>query len=504
MTVASPAAAAAAEHRVDLRLRGMTCASCARSIERALQQGDGVRSAAVNFATATATVAFDPGRTDAPRLCALVRAVGYHAEAPAADDGAAAAGFVTDAELQQLRAELLLATVLGLPGIALAMAHGVAALQQPWAHWTQAVLAAAVLATGGRRFFAAALAQLRHGIAAMDALVALGTGAAFAFSLLVLAVPGALATDARHPPIYFESAAAIVLLILLGRWLEARARRRAGSAIGALLGLQPRTARVDRDGREAEVPVDELRVGDRVWLRPGENVPVDGEVVEGSSAVDESMLTGESLPVDKQAGARVFAGTRNHNGALAVRVLQPVTATLLQQIVRQVSEAQGRKAKLAAVADRVAAVFTPLVLVAALLTLAGWLLFGSDGSRTQQALVAAVSVLIVACPCAMGLATPMAILVGTGRSAARGVLWQGGDALEAAAAVDTVVLDKTGTVTTGRMRLVDVVTVGDLAADELLALAAAAERGSEHPLGAAVVAGALARGLPVLPATGFR
>ena len=498
-----PATETAVPLHVDLPVHGMSCAGCAGRIEKALRKADGVLQAGVNFATTTATVDFDPTRTNPEQLCEVVRQAGYDADVPAPDeDPGEAAGFVAAAELAQLRRDLLVVACLGVPVIVLAMAHGVEALQGAWSRWLQAVLTVGVLATGGRRFFRAAWVQLKHGTAAMDALIALGTATALLFSLLVTILPGVLGTDVMHPPVYFESAAAIILLILLGRFLEARARRRAGLAIERLLDLQPKLALVERSDEAVEVPVGQLRRGTVLRLRPGERVPADGEVIDGSSTLDESMLTGESAPIDKVAGSLVFAGTQNGAGTLRVRVTKPAAKSTLQQIVQLVKQAQGRKAKVSALADRVAAVFTPVVLVVALVTFVLWLLLGSGEGRVPQAIVAAVAVLIIACPCAMGLATPVAILVGTGRSAELGILWKGGDALELAAHVDTVVLDKTGTVTTGRMQLVGVTAVEGWGQDELLRLAASLERGSEHPLAAAVVAGA--KGVKLTEPLGFQ
>ncbi|GAB4139889.1 MAG: heavy metal translocating P-type ATPase [Planctomycetota bacterium] len=501
--------------RIELALSGMHCAGCAGTIERALGRVQGVFSASVNFATAMASVSFDSRGLDAEALCEAVRRAGYGAEpvsdldspaggpAGGGDESGESRGFLHDLQPAELRADLLRAAALAVPVIAMAMAHGVPALQQPWARWAQACLTAALLATSGRRFFTAAWKQALHGAAAMDALIALGTGAAFLFSLLVTAMPGALGTDRTRPPVYFESAAAIVLLILLGRYLEARARRRAGRAIERLLDLQPRTARIERDGAEIEVPVSALRKGSVVRLRPGETVPADGRVLSGASAVDESMLTGESLPVDKAEGQPVFAGTRNGNGMLRIEVERPVGKSTLSRIVKLVREAQGRKAGVSALADRAARVFTPFVMAAALATLLAWLGLGEGESRMPRAVVAAVSVLIIACPCAMGLATPVAILVGTGRGAELGILWKGGDAIERAARVRLVVLDKTRTVTEGRMALEGVTAAPGADASEALFFAASLERGSEHPLARAVVDGAAAKGLRPVEPEGF-
>ncbi len=521
----APAAA-----RVDLPITGMTCAACARRIETRLGRAPGVQRAAVNFATERATVEYDPASTAPPQLVGVVEALGYGVRpAPAVD---AAPGASADAageppdEAAALRRRLWVAAALTLPVLAIAMAHGRVPAVDParhaWVSWLQLVLTTPVVLYGGRPFYRAAWAALRHGAADMNTLVALGTGAAYGYSAAATVAPrlfagtpaaahGGMAgmAAAGAPPVYFEAAGAIVTLILLGRLLEARAKGRTGEAIRRLAGLQARTARVVRtdaagDERDVDVPVEAVLPGDVVRVRPGEKVPVDGRVLAGGSAVDESMLTGESVPVEKGPGDEVFGGTVNATGGFTFRATKVGRDTALQQIVRLVEEAQGARAPIARLADVVSGIFTPVVLGVAVATFVAWCVFAPPGTRVASALVAAVSVLIIACPCALGLATPTAIVVGTGRGAENGVLIKGGQALETAHKLRTLVLDKTGTLTEGRPALTDVLPAADVAADELLALAAGAERGSEHPLGAAVVRGAEARGLRVAPPTAFR
>jgi Cu+-exporting ATPase len=356
-------------------------------------------------------------------------------------------------------------------------------LHVPYSPWIQLALTLPVILYAGAPFYVAAWSALRHGAANMNSLIALGTGAAFLYSL-VETVRG------RHE-VYYEAAAVIIALILLGRTLEARARGQAGEAIRKLMDLQPPVARVLSDGVEVEKAVEEVRTGDVVVVRPGERIPVDGEVTEGESAVDESLLTGESMPVDKRAGATVFAGTINRAGGFRYRATKVGRGTLLQQMVELVKQAQGSRAPVARLADVVSAYFTVAVLILALATFGAWLFF----APFAVAMVNAVAVLIIACPCALGLATPTAIMVGTGRGAERGILIKGGEALEMAHRIDTVVLDKTGTVTAGKPRVTRVTAHGTFAENELLRLAASAERYSEHPLGKAIVEAARERGL---------
>ncbi len=405
-----------------------------------------------------------------------------------------------EAHYRDVRRRFWIAALLSLPVVVLAMAHG--ALDFPGSRWIQLLLTTPVVFWAGRPFFTGAWRALRHHAADMNTLVAIGVGSAYVYSTVATLFPGFFEAAGRTPDVYFEAAAVIVTLILLGRMLEARARARTSAAIEKLLDLQPPRARVERNGRLDEVPVEAVHVGDRVVVRPGEKIPVDGIVEEGTAAVDESMITGESVPVDKKPGDPVIGGTVNQSGALVVRVTRVGHDTVLQQIVRLVEEAQARKAPIQRLADRVAGIFVPVVMLVAIATFVLWFDFGPE-PRLTHALLTFVSVLIIACPCALGLATPTAILVATGRAAQLGVLIKGGDALEHLQRVDLVVFDKTGTLTEGRPRLVRVVPLNGQKPDALLALAAAVEQRSEHPLARAVVEAAEARGLTLPPVRDF-
>lgn len=468
------------QERVDLPVTGMTCAACARAIERQLSNLDGVTRAHVNFATNTATVEFDPAQTGLGEMIGAIEEIGYAVPETAAEDAAAA-------EEKRLRRRLWVAVLFSLPLVVLGMSHG--RLHLPGMEWIQFALTLPVVFYSGAPFYKGAWNALRHRSANMNTLVALGTGSAFLYSAVVTAMGGT--------EVYFEAAAVIITLILLGRLLEARARGRASAAIRKLAELQPRTARVIRDGVEADVPVEDVRAGDRLVVRPGEKIAVDGVVLEGQSAVDEAMLTGESMPVDKRPGDGVFGGTVNRSGSLQYEARRVGRGTMLQQMIEMVKRAQGSRAPVARLADVVSGYFTVAVLIFGSATFVAWLFIAPVG----EALANFVSVLIIACPCALGLATPTAIMVGTGRGAQKGVLIKGGEALETAHRIDTVVLDKTGTITSGKPRVTDVAPLGDWTETELLRVAAAAERYSEHPLGKAIVE--RAAGLKLPAATDF-
>ena len=469
-----------APERLDLPVSGMTCAACARNIERTLASTPGVSRANVNLATNTATVEFDPDIVQVRDFVSAIEELGYAVPEHAAPPDAAEQGY---------RRRLIVAAIFAAPVLVLGMSHGM--LHLPYSTWIQLALTLPVILYAGAPFYLAAWSALRHGAANMNSLISLGTGAAFLYSL-VETVRG------RHE-VYYEAAAVIIALILAGRTLEARARGRAGEAIRKLMDLQPPVARVLTDGVEVETPVEQVRIGDIVVVRPGERIAVDGEVTEGESAVDESLLTGESMPVDKRPGATVFAGTINRSGAFCYRATKVGRGTLLQQMVELVKQAQGSRAPVARLADVVSGYFTVTVLGLALATFGVWLFFAPFG----VAMVNAVAVLIIACPCALGLATPTAIMVGTGRGAQRGILIKGGEALEMAHKIDTVVLDKTGTVTEGKPRVTRVTANGAFPENDVLRLAASAERYSEHPLGKAIVEAALGRGLALEDASQF-
>ncbi|WP_141494151.1 heavy metal translocating P-type ATPase [Kytococcus schroeteri] len=499
---------------VELELGGMTCASCAHRIERKLNKLEGVE-ATVNYATEKASVTvpegYDPGL-----LVAEVQKAGYTATLPAlpptpgtdspgeAFDGSEHA----DHELDALRRRVLVCAVLAVPVILMAM---VPALQFRNWQWASLTLAAPVVVWGAWPFHRAAWTNLRHGAATMDTLVSMGTLAAFGWSLYALFLGHAGTPGMKHPfeftighsdgagNIYLEAAAGVTLFILAGRYVEKRAKRRAGAALRALLEMGAKEVSVLRDGREVTVPAGELRAGEEFVVRPGEKVATDGTVVSGTSAVDASMLTGESLPVEVGPGSEVTGATVNAGGRLVVRATRVGADTQLAQMARMVEDAQTGKAAVQRLADRVSGVFVPVVVLIALVTLGGWLL---SGAGPTAAFTAAVAVLVIACPCALGLATPTALLVGTGRGAELGILIKGPEVLESTRTVDTVVLDKTGTVTTGHMTLAEVVPAAGEDAAEVLRVAGALEDSSEHPIARAVADAARTAGdLPA--ASGF-
>ncbi|MFF8456778.1 heavy metal translocating P-type ATPase [Streptomyces albidoflavus] len=512
-----PAASATTE--VELSVGGMTCASCAARVEKKLNRMPGV-TATVNYATEKAKVAYEPGEElGVADLIATVVRTGYTAEeirppepepvAEAPEGGPEASGTPADDGTEALRQRFTVSAVLAAPVILLSM---VPAFQFDHWQWLCLTLTAPVVVWGGLPFHRAAWTNLRHGATTMDTLVSVGTLAAFGWSLWALFLGHAGMPGMRHgfdltasradasSMIYLEVAAGVVTFLLLGRWLEARAKRRAGAALRALLELGAREATVVRDGREVRVPVARLVVGDRFTVRPGETIATDGRVLEGRSAVDTSLLTGESVPVDVAPGDQVTGATVNTGGHLTVEATRIGADTQLARMARLVEQAQNGKAAVQRLADRVSAVFVPVVLVLALGTLVGWLLATDDATA---AFTAAVAVLIIACPCALGLATPTALLVGTGRGAQLGILIRGPEVLENTRRVDTVVLDKTGTLTTGRMELTEVLPADGTGETELLRLAGALEHASEHPIARAVASAAEERHGPLPPVSGF-
>ncbi len=502
--IAAPPPAGEPLKVVSIDIGGMTCASCVNRIERFVNRVEGVADVSVNLATERARVAFDANRADLRVLHDAVRAAGYDVrERPAqAEPAPAAAADAREAERDKEIADLRRKAA-----VSLAIGLGMMALMYLPLQLEMAVvaplllIAATVVQTwAGSVFYRAAWSAARHRSTNMNTLVAVGTSVAYGYSAFVTLWPGLAAAWGFPPNLYFETAVIIIALVLAGRWMEARAKKQTAGAIRALMGLQARTARVIRDGEEHEVPVERVAVGDLVRVRPGERVPVDGIVTDGASALDESMLTGESLPVDKVVGDQVIGATLNSTGSFVLRATRVGADTALAQIVRLVEEAQGSKAPLQRLADRVAGVFVPIVLVIAGLTALGWLVFGPG---VAFAVSVAIAVLIIACPCALGLATPAAIMVGTGKAAEYGILVRGGEALETTRRIDTVVLDKTGTLTRGRPAVTRVVCADGVTETDLLWLAAAAELGSEHPLGQAIVAHARAQGVDVPPATDF-
>jgi len=497
------------ESEVELSIQGMHCASCVQKVERELAAEPGVVSASVNLAAETARVRLVPA-TEAPDLTGAVERAGFQArvvgDAARAEAEREAA---RKAEIRSLRRRWITAFILWLPFGAFEMAPHLLMLAgvhlTGWPvlpPWLQLLLATPILAYSGRHFFVGAWKGLKHRSADMNTLVATGTGAAYAYSAVATVAPDVFRRAGIEPHVYFEAAATIVTLILLGTWLEVRAKGRTGEAIRALLGLQPRVARVRRDAREVEIPLDQVQPGDVVVVRPGEKVPVDGEVIEGRSTIDESMLTGESMPVEKGPGDEVIGATMNRTGSFTFRATRVGSETALAQIVRLVKDAQGSKAPVQRLADIVAAYFVPIVIAVAIATFVLWYVAGPAPSLTY-AIVTSVAVLIIACPCALGLATPMAIMVGTGRGAAMGILIKDAESLETAQAVDVIVLDKTGTVTRGEPSVTDIIPAAGTSEEELLTLAAAAERGSEHPIGEAIVREAEARGFAIPTASAF-
>ena len=503
---------AVAVARRDLVVTGMTCASCVASVEDALRGVPGVRSADVNLATERARVEVDPARADVTALVRAVERAGYGALAVSEDERERAATeqqerAVRRAYVRALGRRLAIAAALAVPTMALSMADLAfpALMEAAWRPYVLFALASPVQLWAALPFYRGALSAARHRRADMNTLVVLGTTTAYLVSVAATFFSGLFDSLGLEPRqyLYYDTATAIVALILVGRYLEARARAHTSDAVRSLAALGAKSARVRRrGGAEEDVPIEKLVVGDVVVVRPGETVATDGLIVAGSSGVDESMVTGESLPVEKRAGDDVTGGTLNRSGTFRFRVTRVGADTLLAQIVRMVEEAQGSKAPIQRLVDRVAAVFVPVVLVVAFASALAWLAFGPHPSF-GYALTAFVAVLIIACPCALGLATPTAIIVGTGRGASRGILVKSADALEAAKAIDVVAFDKTGTLTVGRPRVTDYLSCAGIGEDEVLRLLAGAELRSEHPLAAAVVEAARERGLSVAEPESF-
>jgi P-type Cu+ transporter len=523
---------------VELPLVGMTCANCAATIERRLNKVDGVIKAEVNYATEHAVVRYAPGATTRADLVAAVRRAGYDViESTADEDPFDAEAAAREAEIDHQKKRLTIGALFTIPLFLISMGRDFSLLGEwanaLWVDWLLFALATPVQFYVGWDYYTGAYKSLRNGSANMDVLVALGTSVAYFYSVAVLLAKSAGSHALGHH-LYFETSAVIITLIVTGKLLEARAKGRTSEAIKKLIGLQPKTARVLRDGIELDIPVAEVVIGDVVRVKPGEKVPIDGRVIDGRSSVDESMLTGESLPVEKAVGDSVIGATINNQGVLTIEALRVGKDTALAQIIRMVEQAQGSKAPIQRAVDKVAAVFVPVVIVIALLTFAIWMLSGAD---FVTALLRLVAVLVIACPCAMGLATPTSIMVGVGKGAEYGILFKNSAALEQAHKLDTIVLDKTGTITRGEPAVVDVrvsdnrypaysrpvsnkpaynVAMAGIGrpgdqteetelpdTDHWLRLAASAERGSEHPLGAAIVREAEMRGLDLVQPDSF-
>jgi P-type Cu+ transporter len=516
---------------MELPITGMTCASCVRNVERALNKASGVLSVNVNLATEKATVSYIPGLARRSDLVKAVEAAGYgvldlsNAEAP--EDAERAA---REAEIQRQKRLVLIGLAFTLPLFLLSMGrdllmtsianaapaaggHAGMASAQPevspllsWLLWSGWPFVFGLLATPvqfivGRQYVVGAWKALKNRTANMDTLIAMGSLAAYIYSVFVLIGIVLGIQDQVGDHVYFETAAVILTLITLGKLLEARAKGRASDAIKKLMGLAPRTALLLRNGQEIEVPIDDVVVGDTLAVRPGERIPVDGVVIDGRSSVDESMLTGESLPVNKSVGSEVIGATVNKQGRLIIEATRVGAQTALAQIIRLVEQAQGSKAPIQRLADQVSGVFVPVVIGLALLTFLGWLVIGR--APFTEAMVHAVAVLVIACPCALGLATPTAIMVGTGRGAEMGILFKNSEALENAHRLKTIALDKTGTITRGEPTVTEIIPLNGYTEPDLLRLAASVERGSEHPLGAAVVAAANERRLSLAQPEGF-
>ena len=495
---------------IQLPIEGMSCASCVNRIERFLRKTPGVAEASVNLATEVATVRYLPELAGLDELARAIEAAGYEVrQLPKATDGLQASLVdEADAEAAERAREqrslgLTAAVALAIAAISMGMMYAPnLPLTMEQVAWLLIGPATFVQFWAGRRFYRAAWRSAIHFSTGMDTLVVVGTSAAWAYSVLVTFAPEMFRTAGIEPQTYFDSSTAIVGLVLMGRWLEARAKARTVGAIKELLGLQARSARIVRGGQEIDIPLEEVRVGDLVRVRPGERLPVDGRVVEGDSAVDESMLTGEPVPVEKSPGDQVIGATMNGYGTLLFRATRVGRDTALAHIVELVRRAQGSKAPIQRLADRIGGIFVPVVLGIGAVTFGIWFVLGPDPKLTH-ALVAFITVVVISCPCAMGLATPTAIMVGTGKGAEAGILIRGGEALELVAGIQAVVFDKTGTLTRGRPSLGEIVVAPGFSADEVLDVAASVERGSEHPLAAAILGRADAAGLGKRAVEGF-
>ncbi len=497
-----------AQATMELPITGMTCASCVRNVERALKKPAGVLEVNVNLATEKATVKYLPGSVRRSDLIGAVESAGYGVldlSNVAKEDEVDTERAARQAEIDHQRRLVLTGAAFTLPLFVLSMSRDFLMDSVPALMWSGFPFVFFLLATPvqvivGKQYLVGAWKALKNRTTNMDTLVALGSSVAYVYSVVVLlGLIFGIAGIGEH--VYFETSAMILTLITLGKLLEAKAKGRTSDAIKQLMGLAPRTALLLRDGEEVETPIDEVVVGDTLVVRPGSRIPVDGTVIEGRSSVDESMLTGESLPVNKQTGSAVIGATVNKSGRLIVEATRVGAQTALAQIIRLVEQAQGSKAPIQRIADQVSSIFVPMVLILALLTFVGWLIAGQVGFTTSM--VHAVAVLVIACPCALGLATPTAIMVGTGRGAEMGILFKSSEALESAQRLQVVALDKTGTITRGEPTVTDILPLNGTSVDDLLRLAASVERASEHPLGQAVVNAAKVKNLSLVQPQGF-
>lgn len=490
--------------RINIPVSGMTCAACQARVQRALTTVPGVEDATVNLLLHNATVDFDPTEATPEELVAAIRETGYGAILPppgSADGSTWSAAFAEEEQRERTSAEEERALAWK-AGVSLVAGVVAMVVMKPF---FLLVLTTAIMLWAGRQFYVRAWAAFRHGGSDMNTLIAVGTGAAYVYSLVATLAPNVFLSRGLAPDLYYEAVVLIIALILVGNWLEARAKRRTSAALRGLVALQPKTARVLRDGAEVELAIEQVHRGDIFLVRPGERVPVDGVVSGGESAVDESMLTGESRPVLKQTGDRVVGGTVNGTGALRATATTLGEESALARIVTLMRQAQGSRAPSQRLADRVSAVFVPTVIGIAAFTFIVWMIAGHwTSAAAVHAFASSIAVLIIACPCAMGLAVPTAVMVATGKGAERGLLIKGGEALERAGSIDTVVLDKTGTVTEGRPAVTDIVSRDGVRQSELLRLVAAVERLSEHPLASAVVRHARELGIEPAPATDFQ
>ncbi len=494
---------------VEIPLVGMTCANCAGNIQRALGRVDGVLEADVNYATEHATVEYIVGVANRADLTAAVRKAGYDVvEAESLEELEDAEAKARQAEIRHQQKRLIIGIIFTTPLMILSMGpmllellFGINLNVPSWINWVLFALATPVQFYVGKDYYVGAYKSLRNGSANMDVLVALGSSAAYFYSVAVL-IALALGSTVLGTDVYFETSAAIITLIVLGKLLEARAKGQTSEAIKNLMGLRAKTARVVRDGTEQDIPIEEVIVGDTIIVRPGEKIPVDGQVIEGRSAVDESMITGESLPVDKNVGDEVIGATINKQGLLSIEAIHVGKETALAQIIKMVEQAQGSRAPIQRIVDQVAAYFVPFVIAMAVLTFIIWMAITGDFT---VALIRLIAVLVIACPCAMGLATPTSIMVGVGKGAEYGILFKNSASLEQAHKITAVVLDKTGTITRGELAVTDLVasSLATVAEAELLRLAASAERGSEHPLGEAIVRQAESQGLALSTPAAF-
>ena len=495
--------------RITVPIQGMSCASCVEKVQTALKNVPGVVKASVNFATEKATVEYLPGQVTVKDLAKAVHDAGYELlDTTEGEDVVEKERAAREAELRRLRQKFIVGLCLVIPIFLLGNLHMIGlshllALDRQTNFLIQLILQTPVQFWVGWQFYRGAWAAARHKTTDMNTLIAVGTSAAYLYSVTATFFPWLFAAKGLAAEVYFDTAGAIIVLILLGRLLEARAKGQTSEAIKKLIGLQPKTAIVIRDGKEQEISVGDVQIGDLLMVRPGERIPVDGVVLEGYSAVDESMVTGESIPVEKQAGAEVIGATINKTGSFKFRATKVGKETMLAQIIRMVEEAQGSKPPIARMADIIASYFVPAVMGAAVLTFIIWYVFGPQPALTY-AVLNFVAVMIIACPCAMGLATPTSIMVGTGKGAEHGVLIRSGEALETAHKLDTIVLDKTGTITKGEPSVTDIAESDGYKAGEILRLAASAERGSEHPLGEAIVRRAHEQGLKLEDPTDFK